>query len=324
MATRSPTPTHNYWGTANAAGTPWLVSTLPNVGGTPPANPAPTLQSGDTAFIVATSQMLVCAVAGSPTTGGAVWLVLVTEFNPNLVPGLLLDLDARDVAPGPITSWTDRQNGYVLTGTATRALSMNGLPSVNFNGGLDILRTTGLPITGLNGGTEVTMFLLSRDFGISAFQTWPMGLANEAPPVPYPGPFVFANVWSGFTGSEWRLLNQLYVTASNAQYIVQQATQPGILTQIKKIDTAAATETSIIRYNAASPAVLPTGFVSENTGVFPDFDVLLGRYSGVGTLPDTFPWLGAITKVLVYDRALTAAEMFYVERGIAPLGGIVL
>lgn len=325
MATRSPTPTHNYWGTANAAGTPWLVSTLPNVGGTPPANPAPTLQAGDMAFIDATSQMFVCLAAGSPATGGAVWTSFTLEFNPNLVPGLVIDLDARDVVFGPITSWTDRQNGYVLTGTATRTLSMNGYPSVAFNGSTNILRTSGTPITQFNGGKDLTMFLLSRDVGLTGGgQLWPMGLANEAPPAPYPGPFVFANVWSDYAAGAFNLSNQLYVTGSNLAYISQNASTPGVLTQIKSIDAVpVSAETSTIRYNGATPVVTPDPlYQANNTGVFPDFDLLLGRYSGIGTGGVTFAWPGFITKVLIYNRALTAAEMFYVERGIASLGGI--
>lgn len=102
------------------------------------------------------------------------------RFNPDSVSGLVIDLDARALTPGAVTSWTDRRSGYVLTGNATRDSQMNGYPSVTFNGSTDDLRTTGNAITQFNGIAAVTSIIIMKDTVSGTGQWWPYGY--QSPP----------------------------------------------------------------------------------------------------------------------------------------------
>ena len=82
----------------------------------------------------------------------------VSGFNPNAVLGLVIDLDARDLTAGAVTSWTDRKNGYSFSGTATRDAVINGSASVTFNGSSDIL--TSASVTHLAAKSAITMVVL--------------------------------------------------------------------------------------------------------------------------------------------------------------------
>ena len=68
MATRSPTPTHGYWGNTFA-----LYADLPNVAGA--TIQSPTLEVGDTAYIPSASALFVCIDA---TLGAAVWSAMTS------------------------------------------------------------------------------------------------------------------------------------------------------------------------------------------------------------------------------------------------------
>ena len=68
MATRSPTPTHGYWGNTFA-----LPADLPNVAGA--TIQSPTLEVGDTAYIPSASSLFVCIDA---TLGAAVWSAMTS------------------------------------------------------------------------------------------------------------------------------------------------------------------------------------------------------------------------------------------------------
>jgi hypothetical protein len=83
MALRSPVLFHNFWGTANAAGVPWVSGQLPNEGA-PPTNTSPNVQIGDFAYVATPAPppdvgtFYVCTNAGDPVLGGAVWVALST------------------------------------------------------------------------------------------------------------------------------------------------------------------------------------------------------------------------------------------------------
>jgi hypothetical protein len=72
MATRSPTPTHGYWGNTFA-----LPTDLPNVAGA--TIQSPTLEVGDTAFVSSASTLYVCINA---TLGAAVWSAMTSGLVP--------------------------------------------------------------------------------------------------------------------------------------------------------------------------------------------------------------------------------------------------
>jgi hypothetical protein len=253
------------------------------------------------------------------------------RFNPDSVPGLVIDLDARDLTPGAVTSWTDRKSGYVLTGNATRDSQMNGYPSVTFNGSTNELRTTGNAITQFNGIAAVTSIIIMKDTVSGTGQWWPYGLSESTAFttnvqtwsfIPSAGPF----------SNQRCLFNQAYGNmGSNYRFIPQSNLLPGILSIVGDFSQPFSSETTTIRYNSTTPAVYaepgqpPNGASSpENTGTHGNLDIMLGRYTGGLNLGSDFAWPGSITKILAYNRRLSTAEMLYLERGVARLGGIFI
>jgi hypothetical protein len=122
MATRSPTPFHNYWGNGFAA-----YADLPNVAGA--TIQSPTLEVGDTAFVSSASTLYVCIDA---TLGAAVWSAMTSGLtsanfdafgrlrvsNPTTVFDSKLVYDAQplywaEALTGSATSTYDRPNARV-------------------------------------------------------------------------------------------------------------------------------------------------------------------------------------------------------------------
>jgi hypothetical protein len=134
MATRSPTPTHGYWGNAFA-----LSADLPNIAGA--TIQSPTLEVGDTAFVPSASTLYVCIDA---TPGAAVWSAMTSGLtsanfdafgrlrvsNPTTVFDSKLVYDAQplywaEALTGGATSTYDQPNARVTlavggVGTAIR------------------------------------------------------------------------------------------------------------------------------------------------------------------------------------------------------------
>ena len=240
------------------------------------------------------------------------------KFSPDSISGLIIDLDARDVAVGAITSWTDRKNKYTLTGNATRDSQMNGYPSVTFNGTTDRLYTTSNAITQINGSTATTTVVVMKDtLTANGAQGFVCGLSNSSVTL-------LSNIWvvgpSTLGGDpSAAILNQSFGNVgSNFRYFASNNASPGVLSCVVDFSEAGASEASTIRYNGQVPSILvPSGpYSQDNTGTFPSMDVLLGSWNS-----GTYPWPGSITKLLIYNRRLTTAEMEYLERGVSKLGG---
>jgi hypothetical protein len=69
------------------------------------------------------------------------------RFSPDSVPGLVIDLDARDLAVGGATSWIDRKNGYIFSGTPVIVENTNNFSSHTMSLGARVV-THDYPWTG--------------------------------------------------------------------------------------------------------------------------------------------------------------------------------
>ncbi len=221
-------------------------------------------------------------------------------FNPNKLTGLIIDLDARDLASGSITSWVDKRSGYTFSGTATRNAVLNGTGSVTFNGTSNIL-TSG-SVAQLAGKSAVTMVVLGSDTHTSATT----GVLCEINNGVAAGS---ASLSSQTTGS------QIYSTCvgnvgTSSSYITTDFAVPSVVSAVMDFSSAAAAETSTMRLDGAAPTVT-AGVSAENTGTFSAATISLGARTG-GSLY----WGGSLGRVLVYDRRLTTAEMQYLEAGL--------
>jgi hypothetical protein len=89
MALRSPTPFHNFWGTANpTTNVAWTSGTLPNEGAVPSYQNG-NLEAGDFAYVAGDSTFYVCTNPGV-AQANAVWVALSTSidrFAPRYIVG---------------------------------------------------------------------------------------------------------------------------------------------------------------------------------------------------------------------------------------------
>jgi hypothetical protein len=244
------------------------------------------------------------------------------RFSPDSVPGLVIDLDARDLAVGGATSWIDRKNGYIFSGTpVTRNNNINGYPSVSFIGSAPSILTTTTSITQINGVSACTMIILAK------------GGAVNYPPYTY----IIAEIGDGVQVGGMTLLTaqllgphyQLNAGIGNAgtPYSTVSETDVGInidpaavLTTVVDFSATGAAETNTFRKNGATPPSLATPVIVENTNNFSSHTMSLGAR----VVTHDYPWTGNIGKVLLYNRHLTNEEMLYLEMGVAKLGGIVI
>ena len=114
MATRSPTPTHGYWGNTFA-----LYADLPNVAGA--TIQSPTLEVGDTAYIPSASALFVCIDA---TLGAAVWSAMTSgltsanfdAFGRLRVSNPTTIFDSKLVYDDQPLYWAEKQTGSAPPG----------------------------------------------------------------------------------------------------------------------------------------------------------------------------------------------------------------
>ena len=119
MATRSPTPTHGYWGNTFA-----LPADLPNVAGA--TIQSPTLEVGDTAYIPSASSLFVCIDA---TLGAAVWSAMtsgLTSANFDAFGRLRVSdpqtvFDSKLVYDAQPLYWAEAQTGGAAAGSWSAA-----------------------------------------------------------------------------------------------------------------------------------------------------------------------------------------------------------
>jgi hypothetical protein len=231
------------------------------------------------------------------------------KFSPDSISGLIIDLDARDVAVGAITSWTDRKNKYTLTGNATRDSQINGYPSVTFNGVTDRLSTPG-NITQVDGVPACTFVVLVVDTTYVD-----NAIIVEIGDGTAVGTQVIVSSRDPGLNNRILFANKGNSAGNSISYFLESLSSPGVLCAINDFSSPAGAETSTMRFNGIVPTVLNTDS-PNNTNNCVALRMSLGQRQD-----DTLPWAGSILKLLVYNRRLTVAEMEYLERGVSKLGG---
>lgn len=134
MALRSPTPFHNFWGTANpTTNAVWTSGTLPNEGGAPPSYGSPNVEIGDFAYVTGDSTFYVCTAAGSSTLGGATWVQITTgaagvdRFAPKHLVGNRNSGDpATDFSANGFYYWADDGSGNGIRSALIAASPLGG------------------------------------------------------------------------------------------------------------------------------------------------------------------------------------------------------
>ena len=227
----------------------------------------------------------------------------VRAFNPDSIANLVLDLDASDLSAGAVTSWTDRKNGYVFSGTATRNAIINNKPTVTFNGSSDILSTAGnisqfgnvdactfvIVAIDVNTGNDRIVF----EVGDGTQQGGQLVLAAQYP-VPTPA-VILTNVGN---------------VGYNQSSIAENWASPGVLTAVNDFSASGTAETSTLRWNGTTPTVTNIA-IPNNSNQCAALRMHLGARVG----PSLF-WPGSIAKLLAYNRRLTTAEMQYLESNL--------
>lgn len=221
---------------------------------------------------------------------------LTTSCNFNNIPGLVIDLDARDLTAGSITSWIDRQNGYVFSGSATCDTAINGRPTVTLTGGTNQL-TSSAVISQMGGVTGMTIIQVHKytPAGISYFMR--TGTAGQ-------GTWYFST-----DGPNWQQacngnvgLARTYAGRSAGSYIITTTFDFSL----------SSLEASGYQLNGSSQSGTNSPN-NNNTSTFASDTIIIG-----GTQTES------VSKLLIYNRALTAGEMLYIEQGCSEITGIAM
>jgi hypothetical protein len=222
-------------------------------------------------------------------------------FTPNSIAGLVIELDARDLAAGAVTTWTDRRNGYAFVGNATRDAQLNSKPTVTFNGTTDRLSTAG-NITQVGGVPACTFVVVALDTTyVDNAIVLEIGDGTAV------GTQVIVSSRDPSLNSRILFANKGDAAGNSISYFLESWALPGILCAVNDFSAAAGLETFTMRFNGVVPSVINTDS-PNNTNNCVALRMSLGERQD-----DTLPWAGSIAKVLVYNRRLTTAEMQYLE-----------
>jgi hypothetical protein len=226
------------------------------------------------------------------------------RFNPDSVQGLVVHLDASDLSAGAITSWTDRKNGYVFTGTASRDAAINNKPTVTFNGSSDILSTAG-NISQFGGVDACTFIVVAVDTNTASDRiVFEVGNGLQVG-----GQLLLSSLWPG--SSPAVILANAGNAGFNNSYITETLASPGIVTAVNDFSQPGTSETTTIRWNGTTPTV---GNIVTNNNT--NQCAALRMHLGARVTPSLF-WPGSIAKLLAYNRRLSTDEMAFIERGVA-------
>lgn len=224
-----------------------------------------------------------------------------SRFTPDSIAGLVIELDARDLAAGAVTTWTDRKNGYAFTGTATRDSQLNNKSTVTFNGTSDRLSTAG-NITQVDGVPACTFVVVALDTTYAD-----NAIVLEIGDGTAVGTQVIVSSRDPSLNSRILFANKGNAAGNSISYFLESWALPGILCAVNDFGAAAGLETFTMRFNGVVPSVINTDS-PDNTNNCVALRMSLGERQD-----DTLPWAGSIAKVLVYNRRLTTAEMQYLE-----------
>lgn len=225
------------------------------------------------------------------------------EFNPASISGLVIDLDARDVAAGAFTSIASRVNGYVFNGNATRDTAVNGRPTVSLNGSQ--ILSSSATLSQISGVSAVTMILGAIDTNTGTAIVCDYGPNPGVSAVAfelYVTATIFANYLRGDVGTSSYSIAETLATARVLSTVLDKSLASG--------------EASLIRRDGV--VVTPTVITSNNNGnTFGNLNLHIGARAG-----PSLGWAGGFTKFLLFNRALTAGELQQCERLIGSLSSI--
>lgn len=228
-----------------------------------------------------------------------------SRFTPDSIAGLVIELDARDLAAGAVTTWTDRKNGYAFVGNATRDAQLNSKPTVTFNGTSDRLSTAG-NITQVGGVPACTFVVVALDTTyVDNAIVLEIGDGTAV------GTQVIVSSRDPSLNSRILFANKGDAAGNSISYFLESWALPGILCAVNDFGAAAGLETFTMRFNGVVPSVINTDS-PDNTNNCVALRMSLGERQD-----DTLPWAGSLAKVLVYNRRLTTAEMQYLEVELA-------
>lgn len=225
-----------------------------------------------------------------------------SRFTPDSIAGLVIELDARDLAAGAVTTWTDRKNGYAFTGTATRDSQLNNKSTVTFNGTSDRLSTAG-NIAEIGGVPACTFVIVAVDqyTGVTA-------VISEVGDGTAIGTQVILATQDGGGNPSVMLANKGDAAGYSQSYFLNTWALPGILCAVNDYSAGSGLETETLRFNGVVPTITTIAPPIENTNNCVALRMSLGARQD-----DTLRWAGSIAKALVYNRRLTTAEMQYLE-----------
>lgn len=225
-------------------------------------------------------------------------------FDFNSIPNLAIDLDARDVVSGSITTINSRVNGYTFTGSATRNTALSGSPTISFNGSSNILTSTA-NVSQISGANAVTVIGAYQDLTLGSLRYF---ISNGAG---VNGQFIV--YWNTNSFCNWAQGN-----VGITQYFLTKPTavEAGIWTTQTDL-TLATGEANLFRKNGASVAAGSFNN-SNNTNTFGNFAISIGAMTGSSNYSNM-----SFVKLCIYARALSAAEMTLVEREMGILSGII-
>ena len=232
------------------------------------------------------------------------------EFDFNSIPGLVVDLDARDLQAGNITRWGSRVNGHVLTGSAVCTSLINGRPSVSFYG--TNLLTSSAVATQLSGSKVIT--------AIGAYTD------NFTPAA---GGYILGTKSSGATGIEWLLWTwgstgdinnyvQNVPAGNSTQFHINNTLATPIVLTVNS-DLTVPNETALFRVNGTSGASTQ----DANTNTLTSYDsgiIFIGGTPAGGSY-----WTsGSLSKLLIYatDTKMSDYDLLNIERAVGSITGI--
>ena len=194
-----------------------------------------------------------------------------------------------------VTQATDASRPAWIAGNASG--NINGLPTVHFNTGTKILaRANSNVLQNKDGWTAIAFYRFSTSAAVNS----PVFFAsvNGAPTT---GRASIRNETTGRVGTAWRRLDGDSVALIG---YVANPNNGDISLQVGRLDFRSGSLESMVRYNGVTTAGgTPSAGLTSNTT---SDTVALGRVS-------TIQWFGHLGEILLYDRALSDAELAQVE-----------
>ena len=175
-----------------------------------------------------------------------------SRFTPDSIAGLVIELDARDLAAGAVTTWTDRKNGYAFVGNATRDAQLNNRPTVTFNGTSDRLSTAG-NITQVDGVPACTFVVVALDTTYVD-----NAIVVEIGDGTAIGTQVIVSSRDPSLNNRILFANKGNAAGNSISYFLESWALPGILCAVNDFGAAAGLETFTMRFNGVVPTVINT------------------------------------------------------------------